>query len=74
MSAVHLLEINMINKEQKLENPDSCPKCGASMNDIDWDGPDIDGDTAVYNGHCDKCDCVFTQENRIVYSLTTWEE
>ncbi len=30
----------MTNREQKLENPDSCPKCGAKMNDIDWDGPD----------------------------------
>ncbi|KKM11251.1 hypothetical protein LCGC14_1721090 [marine sediment metagenome] len=64
----------MLNKEQKLKNPDSCPKCGASMNDIDWDGPNVSNYDACYNGECLTCGCVFTQENRIVYSLTTWKE
>ena len=64
----------MTNKEQKLENPDSCPKCGASHSDIKWAIPNVTNYDACYDGECLACGCVFTQENRIVYSLTTWEE
>lgn len=62
----------MSEHETVLKDENSCPNCGASGNNIDWDGPDVQDCRAIYNGHCDICECDFSQENKLVYVLTTW--
>ncbi len=61
-------------KEVVLKEADSCPKCGAGSMRILWDGPDVSNNLAIYYGECENCGCEFSQENELVYKLTTWND
>ncbi|KKM00235.1 hypothetical protein LCGC14_1806420 [marine sediment metagenome] len=64
----------MSNQEAVLKEKDSCPKCGAGSPHILWDGPDASNNLAIYYGECVNCGCWFSQENELVYKLTTWND
>lgn len=47
-----------------------CPKCGASMNDIEWDTYDIDDGCSTQTATCSKCKTDFCEMSEIVYRYT----
>ena len=51
-----------------------CPKCGASVNEINWDATDF-GDTQItQKANCTKCGCWFTETSEINYLYTKIDE
>lgn len=51
---------------------DTCPKCGAVQDDIDWGIKDYSDSTIFQNATCRKCGCMFTEEYN--YARTSVDE
>ena len=63
-----LFRLNMVAIAWEIKHPKDtepkCPHCGAT-DGIEWEGPEIDGDTASQRGIC-SCGCVWST----VYNLS----
>lgn len=53
------------DKEEVGSNPETCPYCGSK--DVVFNGPDIEGDTVLYEYDCPNCKNSFDEYYKIIF-------